>query len=105
MRLSTHLKAARSARTLTTGAAAELTGIPAGRLACLEDGERMPSASELTALATIYTIDSPSLFLWCCEELVERVVACDGDTMIRHDDDLFELLDQMVCFLAHRDRL
>jgi hypothetical protein len=37
--------------------------------------------------------------------MVERVVVGDGECVIRHDEDLFELLDQMVCFLAHRDGL
>jgi hypothetical protein len=83
----------------------ELTGIAVSRLESLAAGERMPSATELTALATIYVIDSPSLFLSSCQELVERVVAGNGEALARQDEDLFELLDQMVCYLAHRGRL
>jgi transcriptional regulator with XRE-family HTH domain len=105
MRLSTHLKAARTTRGLTPAATGALTGIGATRLEMLESGERLPSANELTSLATIYTIDSPTMFVWYCHELAERVVEADGQTMIRFDEDLFELLDQMVCFLANRGRL
>ena len=105
MRLGTHLKAARLAHGLTPAAIYELTRIPVSRLEDLEAGERMPSATDLVPLATIYMLDSPSVFLWSCHELVERVVTGDGECMIRHDEDLFELLDQVVSFLAHHNRL
>ena len=105
MRLSTHLKAARTVRGLTVAASALLTGLGGPRLKALENGARLPSAQELTVLASVYTIDSPTLFGWYADEIAARVVEAEGENVIRYDEDLFELCDHMVCFLAGRDRL
>jgi transcriptional regulator with XRE-family HTH domain len=104
MRLRTHLKAARTTRHLTAAAVETLTGISAARVLGLETGVWLPSSSELMALSQIYIVDSPSVFMWATTELIERLVERDT-TMIRTDEDLFELLDLMIRFLAERDRL
>lgn len=105
MRLGTHMRAARSAKGLTVAASSQVTGIPLERLADIEEGDRLPTGDELGRFAAIHGLDSPSVFLWGCHELLERLMGRSSAPASTHDEDLFDLWDQMVTYLAERDRI
>jgi transcriptional regulator with XRE-family HTH domain len=105
MRLGTRVRAARTAQGLSTQASALICELPTRRLREIEQGKRLPIAEDLRAFAIGHGLDTPSVFLWGCEELIERLVAesCAGPGV--QDDDLFELFDEMTAFLAERGRI
>lgn len=105
MRLGTHMRAARSAKGLTVAASSQVTGISMRRLADIEEGDRLPTGNELGTFAAIHSLDSPSVFLWGCHELLERLMARSSAAAWTPDEDLFELWDYMVAYLAQRDRI
>lgn len=105
MRLGTHLKAARTTRRMTRTGTSLLTEVPVFRLATLESGQQLPTRDELTAFCWTYTLDTSTVFLWLCQEIVERVVEKDGERGHDLDEDLIELADRMTTFLAQRGRL
>lgn len=99
------MRAARSAKGLTVAASSQITGIPMSRLADIEEGDRMPSGAELGRFASIHGLDSPSVFLWACNELLERLMAHGSAAASTEDEDLFQLWDDMVAFMLERDRI
>jgi transcriptional regulator with XRE-family HTH domain len=105
MRLGTRVRAARTAQGLSTQASSLICELPTKRLREIEQGDRLPTAQDLRAFALGHGIDTPSVFLWGCEELVERLVveSCAGPGV--QDDDLYELFDDMTTFLAERGRI
>ncbi len=105
MRLSTHLRSARAQRGLNPTTSSLLADIPQSVLERIEAGEKFPGGEQLAALASTYVVDSPSMFLWACHDLVERVVETDSRESLHQDEDLYALLDVMVAFLAERGRL
>ena len=105
MRLGTHLKSARTRRGLSQAVASLIADVEGSRLSSLEAGEHLPNANDLAAICRAYSVDSPTVFLWMCHELLEHVVAQDGEGPVIVDEDLLELIDRMISFLADRGRL
>jgi hypothetical protein len=105
MRLGTHIRAARTAKGLTVAASSLISGLSHQRWADIEDGDRLPTGDELVSLTTTNGIDSQTVFLWACGELMERLFFIGRDGASIPDEDLFVLWDSMVAFLAQRGRI
>ena len=105
MRLGTHVRAARTAKGLTVAASSLISGLSLRRLADIEEGDCLPSGDDLAALTITHVLDSQSVFLWACHELMERMLAAGTEGATTYDEDLVFLWDQMVAFLAVRGRI
>jgi transcriptional regulator with XRE-family HTH domain len=105
MRLGTHIRAARSAKGLSVAASSLISGLSHRRLAAIEEGDRLPTGDELATLTITNGLDSQTVFLWACNELMERLFIIGRDGAPIPDEDLFFLWDSMVAFLAQRGRI
>jgi len=105
MRLGTRVRAVRNAQGLTTRASALICELPTQRLRDIEQGKRLPTSEDLRAFALGHGLDTPSVFLWACEELLERLVEQSNAGPGIQDEDLFDCWDRMTAFLAERGRM
>lgn len=105
MRLGTHFRAARAAKGLSGAASALITEIPHRRLMDIEEGDRLPFGDELKQFAEAHGLDSYSVYLWAVNELADRLMSSGSVAGYAQDEDLYELWDLMVAFLAERERI
>lgn len=100
------MRAARAAKGLTSAASALIAQIPLRRLADIEEGDRIPYGDDLRRFAEAHGIDSYSIFLWAVSDLAERLMnQGSSPPNYAQDHDVYELWDQMVTFLAERERI
>lgn len=100
------MRAARAAKGMTSAASALIADMPLRRLADIEEGDQVAYGDDLRRFAEAHGIDSYSVVLWAIGDLIERVMNRESwPPNMAQDEDLYELYDQMVMYLAERGRI